>query len=64
MLHCNPVRIDLACPACGNNHFSLTEAEEDSTLVQCEDCGHLIGTLGELKQMVADAVLRRKNCPT
>lgn len=53
------MRIDLACAACGKNRFSLEQAENDACVIHCEDCGHEVGTLGELKQQVALAVLRR-----
>ena len=33
----------------------------DQSLVVCEDCGHEIGTLARLKQMVAEQVLRQSS---
>lgn len=51
------MRIELFCAECGSNRFSLTEADSDSSKVSCEDCGHEIGTMGDLKRKVADAVL-------
>jgi len=58
------MRIDLSCAACGKNRFSLTEADSDSSIVSCKDCGHEIGTLGDLKRKVAETVIRRaeKQC--
>jgi hypothetical protein len=32
--------IDLSCSQFGSNRFSLTEADDDDTPVNCEDCGH------------------------
>jgi uncharacterized Zn finger protein len=51
--------IDLSCAECGKNRFSLSEAESDDCLIRCEDCGHEVGTLGDLKQQVSVEVLRR-----
>lgn len=53
------MRIEISCSACGSNRFSLTEASSDSSVVSCNDCGHEIGTLGDLKQKIADEVMRR-----
>lgn len=53
------MRIDLSCAACGNNRFSLTEANNDNSVVSCHDCGHVIGTMGDLKEKVAAAVLEQ-----
>lgn len=53
------MRIDLACTECGKNRFSLEQAESVASVIYCEDCGHQIGTLGEAKQRVALAVVRR-----
>ena len=52
------MRIELNCAACGNNHFSLDQEMADSTRVRCRDCGHQIGTLAQLKEMVAAEVVR------
>jgi uncharacterized Zn finger protein len=51
------MRINLACAECGQNRFAFEGAETDDCLIHCEDCGHKIGTLRELKQRVALAVL-------
>lgn len=53
------MRIELTCAICGSNHFSLDEAQEDDALVSCEDCGHLVGTLGQLKERVVEQLLAR-----
>lgn len=53
------MKIELSCSQCGSNRFSLTEADDDGTPVHCEDCGHDVGTLHQLKQAVIDQVLRR-----
>lgn len=57
------LRIELACAECGNNRFSLDDAEHDSSLIYCKDCGHRIGTLAELKDRIASEVLRRADAP-
>ena len=51
------MRIELNCAVCGNNHFSLDQAQEDDALVTCEDCGHLVGSLGQLKERIVKQVL-------
>ena len=53
------MRIDLTCKVCGQNRFSLEHDVEDDSHIKCEDCGHEIGTLAELKQQVAEEVIRR-----
>jgi len=53
------MRIELCCAVCGKNRFSLTEADNDSSIVSCKDCGHEIGTLGDLQQKVTAAVLEQ-----
>jgi len=53
------MRIDLSCAVCGRNRFSLTDATSDGSIVSCEDCGHEIGTMGDLKQKTAEEVMRR-----
>lgn len=53
------MKIELACAACGQNRFTLDEASTDDCLVTCRDCGHEIGTLGQLKSRVAEEVISR-----
>jgi uncharacterized Zn finger protein len=57
------MRIDLSCAECGKNRFSLSEAESDACMTRCEDCGHEVGTLGELKRHFAAAVTRQAVSP-
>ena len=58
------MRIELNCAVCGSNRFSLDRYDEDESKVSCEDCGHEIGTLQELKKRVADEVVSRVTKPT
>jgi hypothetical protein len=53
------MRIDLSCAECGKNRFSLSEVEIDACMIRCEECGHEVGTLGELKRHFAAAVTRQ-----
>lgn len=53
------MRIDIACSACGRNRFSFPIEEGDEAIVTCDDCGHVIGTLGSMKEKVERAVLDR-----
>jgi DNA-directed RNA polymerase subunit RPC12/RpoP len=53
------MRIELNCAKCGENRFDLLEDHADDAQVYCAACGHKIGTLAELKERVADEVLRR-----
>jgi hypothetical protein len=53
------VRIDIVCAKCGGNRFSIDRAAADDTRIRCDDCGHEIGTMAELKERVAAEVLRR-----
>ena len=51
------MRINLACAECGDNHFRLDTVESDETLITCQACGHVIGTLGDVKERVAEEVM-------
>lgn len=51
------MRVQLSCINCGSNDFRLDEARSDDCTVTCGQCGHVVGTLGELKQRVAEEVL-------
>ena len=53
------MRIELNCAECGSNRFTLDRATKDSSRVRCEDCGHDIGTMGDLKELIAEEVLKR-----
>ena len=57
------MRIELSCTACGNNRFGFPEEADDSTPVACEDCGHVVGSMGELKQAFAEAVINKVRRP-
>lgn len=52
------MRIELNCRKCGSNRFAIDRDHEDSSHVECGDCGHHIGTLGELKEQVAAEVMK------
>jgi DNA-directed RNA polymerase subunit RPC12/RpoP len=53
------VRIELNCAQCGKNRFNLEQGVADHAVVSCQDCGHRIGTIAELKERVAAEVLKR-----
>jgi len=57
------MRIELACAVCGKNRFAFPEGGGDSAIVACEDCGHVMGSMGELKQAVSDAVITKSRKP-
>jgi uncharacterized Zn finger protein len=52
------MRIELNCAQCGENRFNLDEGIADHARVCCADCGHVIGTMAELKERVAAEVLK------
>jgi predicted nucleic acid-binding Zn ribbon protein len=58
------MRIELNCAECGNNRFTIVRGMEDDAVVRCSDCGHQIGTMGELKARVAAEVMRRAARPS
>jgi DNA-directed RNA polymerase subunit RPC12/RpoP len=58
------MRIELRCAACGRNNFSLDQELSDGSLIICQDCGHEIGTLARLKELVAEEVLKRSGRET
>ena len=47
------MRIELKCAVCGGNNFKLDEQLDENVQVECEDCGHEIGSLAELKEKLA-----------
>ena len=53
------MRIELKCADCGGNNFRLGDEFEENAEVTCDDCGHRIGSMAELKQHLADEVMRR-----
>lgn len=55
------MRIELNCAKCGNNRFALDGDIADGAHIECESCGHKIGTMGELKARVASEVLKRSS---
>lgn len=50
--------IDLSCGECGGNRIRIPALATDDSAIVCEDCGHRLGSLGELKLQVERAVLR------
>jgi hypothetical protein len=53
------LRIDLSCGQCGSNRLDIPAQASDERPVVCGECGHALGSLGELKTRVEQAVLRR-----
>lgn len=52
------LRIDLSCGACGSNRLDIPAQAVDDSAVTCQECGHALGSLAELKTRVEQAVLR------
>ena len=50
------MKLDLKCASCGSNRFQLGDAPADDFIVECGECGHVIGTMGQLKDKLADVV--------
>jgi DNA-directed RNA polymerase subunit RPC12/RpoP len=55
------MRIELNCAECGKNHFALDGDISNDTNIHCENCGHKLGTMGELKERLAAEVLKRSS---
>ena len=55
------MKIEINCACCGSNNFELADAQTDNCIVSCADCGHKIGTMGELKAKLAEEVVRRSS---
>jgi DNA-directed RNA polymerase subunit RPC12/RpoP len=51
--------IDLSCAQCGSNRIDIPAEAGDETPIVCGECGHRLGSLGEVKAQVEKAVLRR-----
>lgn len=52
------LKIDLSCGECGSNRLDIPAQANDDSPVVCEECGHALGTLGDVKSRVEEAVLR------
>jgi uncharacterized Zn finger protein len=52
------MRIELNCAHCGGNRFDVDKVDSDDSLIRCQDCGHLIGTLASLKDQFEAEVIR------
>lgn len=57
------MRIELTCAVCGNNRFAFPEGGGDDAIVVCEDCGHVVGSMDDVKQAVAEAVITKSRKP-
>jgi uncharacterized Zn finger protein len=53
------MRIELTCAVCGKNNFEFPAGGGDQNAVTCGECGHFVGTMGDLKDAVARAVIER-----
>lgn len=53
------MRIELNCAECGENRFTIIQAMKNGSAVRCSTCGHQIGTMEELKERVAEEVMKR-----
>ncbi len=52
------LKIDLSCGECGSNRLDIPAQANDDSPVVCEECGHALGSLGDVKSKVEEAVLR------
>ena len=52
------LKVDLSCAECGSNRLAIPADASDDSPVVCEECGHALGSLGEVKTRVEEAVLR------
>ncbi|HEX8261448.1 MAG TPA: hypothetical protein VF547_01085 [Allosphingosinicella sp.] len=52
------LKIDLSCGECGSNRLDIPGQDRDDCPILCEECGHALGSLGDLKARVEQAVLR------
>ena len=51
------VSVEIHCAACGSANYSLPEGDGDAAVVQCNDCGRRLGTIGDLKaEMLSQAL--------
>lgn len=53
------MRIELNCAECGDNRFTIIQAMKNGFVVRCSECGHEIGTMDDLKERVAEEVMKR-----
>lgn len=52
------LRIDLSCAECGSNRLDIPANAGDDSPVVCMECGHTLGSMGDVKSRVEQAVLR------
>jgi uncharacterized Zn finger protein len=50
------MKIDLRCRECGGNHFRIDTVKRDDAIITCQECGHQVGTLGDVKKQVVAQV--------
>ena len=55
------LKIDLSCGECGSNRIHIPAQAGDDGVVVCEECGHALGSLAQVKTRVEQAVLRGRN---
>lgn len=55
------LKIDLSCGECGSNRIDIPAQADDDSAVVCEECGHRLGSLAEVKSRVEQAVLRGRD---
>lgn len=53
------MEIKLSCDVCNSSRFILDSGMGDDALIACDDCGHEMGTLGELKDALGREILRQ-----
>lgn len=52
------LKIDLSCGECGSNCLDIPATAGDESPIVCEECGHALGSLADVKTRVEQAVLR------
>lgn len=51
------MKIALSCSKCGNNRFVFPDRRGDDAMVKCEECGHNVDAIAQLKERVVEMVL-------
>ena len=55
------MKIVINCASCDGNRFTFPDDEDEQ--VACEECGHQVGTLTQVRERVMEEVLAQRASP-
>ena len=57
------MQLDPTCGECGGNQFDYPFMMNANSMIRCADCGHKVGTVADIQQMVVAAMARQAALP-